>query len=333
MLQMGAKRIVKYFLPYGMVKVLEKRKRINASTAGIEPVLFNQDQQRKRTFFLADAVCVHSPYSFSSIDTGKTKYIHWDRFNRALPIHFYSHEQMLSPTDLGKKNFGIIVESETIVPKLYSKLLDNPELVAQYDGIFTHSERLLKKYSNAYFIPGSSVWYGGTAGGGSLSDEAYKCKSKNISLVSSHKVQCPLHAFRLHLAQLLSKDKDVDVMGTFAGGKFVRIADSLEDYRFSIAIENNITSCYFTEKLLNCFAAMTIPIYVGATDLGTYFDPRGIVMISPKMTDTEILETIHQCTQEFYNSRRESVRNNYEMVKKYFCIEDYIYEHYGTMFD
>lgn len=314
-------------------RLMEEKDNYKTATTQIEPYIFNKNGDRKRTFYLDDRVCVHSPYSFSSINVGETHYINWDRFNKGLRVHFYSHEKILDAKLRGKKNFGIIVESETIVPALYSKLLSSPNIISRYDGIFTHSERLLNRYSNTYFIPGSSVWYGGTAGGGELSCDKYKNKNKNISLVSSDKAQCDLHRFRLHLAELLSINTSVDVMGTYNGGNYVNIADSLDEYRYSIVIENNITSCYFTEKILNCFAAMTIPIYIGATDIGKYFDSRGIVSISPSMSDDEIIHIINMCTPEFYSISLDAIKNNYEYVKKYFCIEDYIYENYLQLFE
>lgn len=329
---MKLKTIIKEILPYGIVKCLIKYKVETTSATKIEPALYNEFGNRKRTFYLDDCVCKHSPYTFSSIDIGKTQYINWDRFNRALPVHFYSHERILNPDNYGKRNFGIIVESETIIPDLYSKLLNSPDIVSKYDAIFTHSERLLKKYKNAYFIPGSSVWYGGTTGGGILEDDKYLRKSKDISLVSSNKAQCNLHKFRMHLADILKEVKNVDVMGTYDGGLYVSISESLENYMFSIVIENNVTSCYFTEKLLNCFAAMVIPIYVGATNIGEYFDKEGIISISPSMSDDEIMKTINKCTKKYYESNIEHIRKNYELAKKYLCIEDYIYENYKDLF-
>ena len=331
---MQLKKIFKNLLPYIVVKRLEEKKDNHKTEATtVEPYIYDKNGNRKRTFYLDDKVCVHSPYSFSSINIGETHYINWDRFNIGLQVHFYSHDKILDAKMRGKKNFGIIVESEAIVPSLYSKLLNSPNIISKYDGIFTHSERLLNCYSNAYFIPGSSVWYGGTTGGGTLSCDKYNYKKKNVSLVSSDKAQCELHRFRLHLAELLSKSKGVDVMGTYNGGKYVSIADSLDEYRFSIVIENNITSCYFTEKILNCFASMTIPIYVGATDIGKYFDSRGIVSISPSMSDDEIIHIINMCTQDFYSNSIDAIKNNYELVKKYFCIEDYIFENYRQLFE
>ena len=56
-----------------------------------------------------------------------------------------------------------------------------------FSKIFTHSEKLLSRFSNACFIPGSCVWYGGKMGGGHMCELQHEKKTKNISMVSSSK--------------------------------------------------------------------------------------------------------------------------------------------------
>lgn len=45
----------------------------------------------------------------------------------------------------------------------------------------------------------------------------------------------------------------------------------LEDYKYSIAIENISESGYITEKFNDCILSWTIPLYYGAKNIGTYF--------------------------------------------------------------
>ena len=47
--------------------------------------------------------------------------------------------------------------------------------------------------------------------------------------------------------------------------------DALAPYQFSIAIENSSQENYWTEKIVDCFLAFTVPIYYGATNIGKYF--------------------------------------------------------------
>lgn len=330
----GIKNILKAklinWLPYGLV--ISKQQSKISSSLSVEPLIYNSEGVLKRTFYLQDSVCCNSPYSFLSINVGQTRYINWDRYNTSLPVKFYSHGEIFKKKFIGCNDFAILVESETIVPDLYECCLNKTQVMKEFKAIFTHSERILRAYKNAYFIPGSSVWYGGTTGGGKLDPMQYLKKNKNISLVSSDKAQCELHCYRLHLASLFYKTELVDVMGTYNGGCYVSISDSLTDYRFSIVVENNISKCYFTEKLLNCFAAMTIPIYIGATDIGKFFNLDGIIVITPDMSDEQIINTISSCTDDLYRKKIDSIIDNYNRVHNYFCLEDYIFEHYKDLF-
>jgi len=326
------KTAIKYFLPYGYIKSRDN-KFLSTEETTIEPAIYNRNGNRKRTFYLQDRVCKHSPYSFSSMNVGETQFINWDRSNIALPIHFYSHNEIFNKQYKCKKKFGIIVESETIIPELYEKCIKNEKVINSFDGIFTHSDRLLDKYNNTYFIPGSSVWYGGTAGGGILNEEIYRSKTKLISLVTSSKAQCELHKYRMQLAEWLYDNEKVDVMGTFKGGKYISISESLSSYRYSIVVENNITSCYFTEKLLNCFAAMTIPIYIGAKDIACYFNTDGIIQIDPGMKKNDIISIVNGCTEELYTEKTDFIKDNYRRVQNYQCIEDYIFKYYKRLFE
>lgn len=326
------KRVIKNYLPYKYVQN-KFENFIPTENNRIEPNVYNENGELKRTFFLKDTVCKHSPYTFSSVNVGETKYINWDRNNYGLPIHFYSHHEIFNKNYICEKKFGILIESEAIDKSLYDKFYLNKELIKEYDAIFTHSERLLNDFSNTYFIPGSSVWYGGTTGGGKLDEKAYLNKSKMISMVSSNKAMCDLHKYRMHLANKYQKSQIVDIMGTINGGRPVKISDSLEDYCYSIIIENKITSCYFTEKLLNCFASMTVPIYIGATNIQRYFNIDGIIQINPYEDEEKLDMILKSCSYNDYNARKDAIIDNYNRVKEYMCIEDYIYCHYESKFD
>lgn len=313
-----------------MFSGFSKNKEI-ASTIEKEPIIYNKDKQLMRTFFLSDST--FSTYSCGSQNINETRHIHWDRYNYGLPIHFYSHEKILNPVNMGKKNFGILVESESIYSGLYEKLIKKSEIINNYNGIFTHSERLIKKYNNCYFIPGGAVWYGGTAGGGDLKNDAFLHKKKNISMVSSNKEYCELHKYRKTLAEYLLNKKIADIYGTINGGNEILISESLKDYRYSVVIENCITNIYFTEKILNCFASMTIPVYIGAKKINDFFNEEGIIRIDPSMQYEEIEKILLKLNKETYDKKIEAVVDNYNRINDYLCIEDYIYNHYSFLFD
>ena len=139
---------------------------------------------------------------------------------------------------------------------------------------------------------------------------------------------CPLHQFRLELARKCKKEQLAQTFGKFDGGSYVKNVDEcLDKFRFSIVIENDISDYYFSERLTSCFAAQTIPVYLGARKISEFFNPDGIIFL-PGM-DLDRAETIlAQCTKETYEERLPAVLDNYNRVQEYRNMQDYLYEHY-----
>ena len=287
---------------------------------------------------LVDHTFSHEEYT---VPQKYSKKIKWLRDNngefqlgdRDKPIVF-SHWDMFRPKCFTNKPIGLVFESQNIVPDLYKAIDEN---CGRYKIVFTHSSALLEKYNNTRWIPGGGIWVGGKINrellGGSDGEIKIYEKSKNISMVSSGKSMCKLHVDRLNLANYLfynDEYKDcVTLFGTFKedSPKWIPIIDSLADYRFTIVIENFIDKRYFTEKLLNCFATGTIPIYIGATDLSE-FNTDGIIQCSNIQDIVKFINTDKDNLEDIYNSKMEAVTNNFDLCKKYELIEDYIYDNY-----
>jgi hypothetical protein len=83
------------------------------------------------------------------------------------------------------------------------------------------------------------------------------------------------------------------------------------DSMFHITIENNKADDYFTEKLIDCFVSMTIPIYYGCPNIGAYFNIRGMIIIND-INDIEYLN--NNLSEKFYSDRISYVEENYGRV-------------------
>ena len=273
--------------------------------------------------YLSDRVFSHQEFTVPQKTSNKIKWIRGDFSNPDIPV-VYSHYDMLwIDKKRPAKKIGLIYESQAIFP--YNDL---EKIIPEFDVVFTHSSEFLSKYKNTRWIPGGGIWVGGKVDekilGGSGGEINVYPKNKNISIVSSDKRMCELHILRKQVASLLSDD--VDVFGTF-GGKWVPIIDSLKDYRFSIAVENFVDEKYFTEKLLNCFATGTVPIYLGATNLSD-FDRDGIIECKNERDIYYNVFKILEDPQYFYESMQDAIQNNFKICQKYSMIEDYIYDNY-----
>jgi hypothetical protein len=256
----------------------------------------------------------------------------WDRKNQSLSNHFYGHNNINHKLLSIKNNYAIIVETENINSFPYTYAMKNSCKIKEFIAIFTHSEKLLNKYENARFIPAGGVWYGIKKFGGSYNEKAYENKENNISIVSSNKKYCELHRIRIEVAKYLERNNLADTFGNFNGGNKIKISDSLEKYRYSIVIENTIDAYCFTEKILNCFASMTVPIYLGATKINEYFNIDGIITIDKNDLKYNIEKIIKSCTEVDYESRIEAIIENYTKVLEYSCQEDYMLKKYPNLF-
>ena len=288
------------------------------------PIRLGWYEQLKRTFGLLDTVFSHDSFMVAGVDSKK---VIWEReYPFDCEYVFYSHELMLGhQRHLVPKprRLGIVYESRAIVPKIYDRI---PQVANEFRLIFTHDAKLLSEFPNARWIPASGVWIGGRAAPGV---SGVHPKDRVVSMLSSNKVSCALHRKRLATAlrlELLHPSIDVYLQG-WNVHRPISPLETLTRYRYSIVMENFVGDGFFTEKILNCFATGTVPIYFGAGDIGRYFDPGGILRFTGyRDLVSRILPTL---SDRDYENRLEAVQSNFDESKKYRSIEDFIVDKYG----
>lgn len=108
--------------------------------------------------------------------------------------------------------------------------------------------------------------------------------------------------------------------------------DSKEDFqkkfRFSLAIENSSFPGYVTEKIIDAFAAGTIPIYWGDKDIAKCFNPESFIDLSSCKDVNEMVEKVKAVDmdeQAYMNMMKApAIRENdgmYKMMKKEYLSE------------
>jgi hypothetical protein len=104
-------------------------------------------------------------------------------------------------------------------------------------------------------------------------------KTRDLSTVTSNKaMKHTVHAKRLEFVSAL-KARLSDNLSLYGRG-FHEVRDKREamsKYRYHIAIENHVQSGHITEKLTDCFLALSLPFYFGAPDYDTFY-PRDAVI-------------------------------------------------------
>ena len=82
---------------------------------------------------------------------------------------------------------------------------------------------------------------------------------------------------------------------------------------FHIAIENSRNLNYYTDKIVDCFATKTIPIYWGAPNIADYFNKEGIITFE---NEEDLKEILNNLTEEDYINRLEAVEENYILARE-----------------
>lgn len=95
--------------------------------------------------------------------------------------------------------------------------------------------------------------------------------------------------------------------------------DSMYEPMFNIAIENQRCENFFTEKLVDCFMTKTVPIYFGTSDIGDFFDTRGMIIVEDM---NELRDSVKQIDEDKYLSMTTYINENWERCQQYsadFC--------------
>lgn len=88
------------------------------------------------------------------------------------------------------------------------------------------------------------------------------------------------HVQRLRCVNFLRRELGTQVHWYGRKIRFVEDKwDALAPYRFSLAIENSRAPDYWTEKIVDCFLARTVPLYDGAPNLEQYFPADSFIRI------------------------------------------------------
>lgn len=236
----------------------------------------------------------------------ESKYIEWVTDGSA-NVSFYIDdfiEQGIANDDKNKK-YGWLLESKFVTPSIFNDVKNNFEkYFDSFDLIFTNSQELVKMDDRFKFCPAASTWI--------QNPQIYE-KSKMISMISSRKNLTYGHLERLQWIERIGDQ--IDLYGR--GFKEIELKEEgLCDYMFSVCIENGFYDGYFTEKILDCFATGTIPVYKGAPDIGNYFDTNGIIFLSEEF----------EISDDIYYDKMDSIKTNFEILKESYPIgEDFIY--------
>jgi hypothetical protein len=233
-------------------------------------------------------------------------------------------EKDLCPQAAGATKIALLIEARHLDHTGYLTL---QRLHHEFKYILTHETAIIDEFQ------GKSLWY--PHGGCWIPSSDVRVdypKTETVSIIASDKASTGGHKLRHAIVNQFRNRLKV------FGRKYQPIefkTPGLAPFMFSFAIENGWADDYFTEKLLDCFATGTVPIYWGTGGINRYFNMDGVIHL-PFASQDEILKHVEALlptlTTDRYVSMRPAIVDNYHRAKDYFNSEDWICAHYPFLF-
>lgn len=205
-------------------------------------------------------------------------------------------------------------------PQIFSHSYENIEKVEEfYNYIFTYDERLIRKSSKYKKLNFGACW---------ITPENAKIYQKNkmLSIVASNKRYAEGHILRHEIIRQLKNKYNFDLWGS----GYNRFNDTpnervlpFKDYRYNIVVENSRVPNYFTDKIIDCFAAGSIPIYWGDPKIKEIFDERGFYTFNTIDELDDILS--NKISIDDYISKIKYIEENYQRMLEYASPDKWMY--------
>jgi len=195
------------------------------------------------------------------------------------------------------------------------------KIVSSYEVVLTSDRELCKLHPKIVYHPaGSNLPY--------IPERQYAIyrKTKLCSMFASGKEMVPAHLYRRQVAERL-QDK-LDLFGGACGSPRIGgdaihpdKSEGMIPYMFQVVIENAKANFYYTEKITDCFATGTVPIYWGSECIGELFDTGGII---PFDDDFDV----GSLSEDLYYEMMPAIRNNFQRVQALEGSDDLLYRKY-----
>ena len=154
----------------------------------------------------------------------------------------------------------------------------------QFAHVLTSQEEWALRHPGAIRRQAGLLWYYGGTGKRGAHDTLAAArppeKNRLLSTVCSTKAMShTLHSLRLEFTRRLKGElPELEVFG-YGMGKLDDKADSLDPYKYHLAIENHSCDHHWTEKLADAYLGFCLPLYFGCTNLDAYFPRESYVWI------------------------------------------------------
>ena len=246
----------------------------------------------KKVFLLGSTF---DPWSWEHYKSNSPNWIRINNIEEADTLLFVDNTYISN--DSSKKKILFLAESIGIMPGLYELIKDenytnNFDLIGTCHRNYCDYDKIIETPCNV-----------------GISIDFYKNTNKNklCSMLFSQKKYAPGHKLREKISTL-QFSFDVDRYGSMFGTRIQDKSLTLNDYCYSFSIENCSEPGYFTEKINDCFATCTIPIYWGDPEISKIYNTDGIIFLD-NLDESKI-------TQKFYDTKIKAIEENYNIVSE-----------------
>ncbi len=142
-------------------------------------------------------------------------------------------------------------------------------------------------------------------------------KTEHFSAVISGHNALPGHYQRLKLLDKILSQSDIALFGkrhNFIPDKW----DAMYPYKYSLAMENSRQNDYWTEKIMDCFLACTMPVYSGCHNIGKYFPKNSYIELDIDNIDYSIKAMKEKIQGGFFEENYASILEAREL-----CLNQY----------
>jgi hypothetical protein len=230
------------------------------------------------------------------------------------------HIDQCSSEPVPEGTIRIVIMEEPKKGPLFNKMLERPDLCTH---LLTFHEELLAANEKARLFHCMNLWV----------SHSSKQKKFSVSTVVGGKKDPVMLGYAMRHALWHRRDDITTSKAFYLSGstKYPHIfvpyknadyetnlvlgasKEPLFDSMFHIAIENTAIKNYFSEKLLDCFQARTVPIYYGCPNIGEYFNIDGILIANSVQ---EIIDISNNLTEDMYHSMKPAMEDNYNILQK-----------------
>ena len=222
-----------------------------------------------------------------------------------------------SNNDLSSINILVLQEPNEYFG-LHDWAIQNKDL---FSFILTWDDKILNTCENSIFLPFGHTWF--------KSDQYQKNHEKTFQV--SHLCGKLLKTYGQSIRhEILNRKNEIQISTKFFDvyGDRYNIEDArlgkefiFSDSMFGVAIENTSHNGYFTEKILDLFLLKTIPIYWGCSNIGKFFNSKGIIKFE---NADDFIYICNKLTPEYYYEHLDIIEENYNIALQYVNYEQNI---------